>query len=79
MTSGFRIYSQKSLNLIPYNDITSDGYSFQIEMTSIFINTNLKSMEIPITFEERRLNSMQKLGTYFFNNLKQALSLKYFV
>ena len=23
-------------------------------MTSIFINTNLKSMEIPITFEERR-------------------------
>ena len=54
MTSGFRIYSEKSLNLIPYNNITSDGYSFQIEMTSIFINTNLKSMEIPITFEERR-------------------------
>lgn len=54
MTSGFRIYSEKSLNLIPYNNITSDGYSFQIEMTSIFINTNLKTMEIPITFEERR-------------------------
>ena len=54
MTSGFRIYSEKSLNLIPYNNITSDGYSFQIEMTSIFINTNLKMMEIPITFEERR-------------------------
>ncbi len=54
LTSGFRIYSQKSLNAIPYNDITSDGYSFQIEMTSLFINTSLNYIETPITFEERR-------------------------
>ena len=54
LTSGFRIYSQESLNAIPYNDITSDGYSFQIEMTSLFINTSLNYIETPITFEERR-------------------------
>ena len=54
LTSGFRIYSQESLNTIPYNDITSDGYSFQIEMTSLFINTSLNYIETPITFEERR-------------------------
>ena len=54
LTSGFRIYSQESLNTIPYNDITSDGYSFQIEMTSLLINTSLNYIETPITFEERR-------------------------
>ncbi len=54
LTSGFRVYSKQSLNIIPYNNINSDGYSFQIEMTFLFINTSLNYKEIPITFEERR-------------------------
>ncbi|MDC2977035.1 polyprenol monophosphomannose synthase [bacterium] len=54
MTSGFRVYSKKSLEKIDYSKTTSDGYSFQIEMTVRASRNNLEIKEIPITFSERR-------------------------
>tara|TARA_B100001029_G_C15017257_1_gene428169 strand:- start:403 stop:1119 length:717 start_codon:yes stop_codon:yes gene_type:complete len=55
LTSGFRIYTKESLNKINYKKIKSDGYSFQIEMTANAIFNNINIIEVPITFEERRL------------------------
>tara|TARA_A200000113_G_C8846905_1_gene348927 strand:+ start:73 stop:765 length:693 start_codon:yes stop_codon:yes gene_type:complete len=54
MTSGFRIYSRSGLEDISYNTTLSDGYSFQIEMTSRSEKKNLTIKEVPITFNERR-------------------------
>ena len=54
MTSGFRIYTLNALNEIDFKSTKSNGYAFQIEMTVLSLIANLKIVEIPITFNERR-------------------------
>lgn len=52
-TSGFRIYSAGLLKRIELGSITSEGYSFQIEMTRAARRVGAKIVEVPITFRER--------------------------
>jgi len=52
-TAGFRIYSAELLKKIPLQDIKSEGYSFQIEMTRAAKLAGAKIVEVPITFRER--------------------------
>lgn len=52
-TSGFRIYSASLLRRINLNQIRSEGYSFQIEMTRAAARVGAKIVEVPITFRER--------------------------
>lgn len=52
-TSGFRIYSAGLLKRIELGSITSEGYSFQIEMTRAARKVGAKIVEVPITFRER--------------------------
>ncbi len=52
-TAGFRIYSSELLRKIPLQEIKSEGYSFQIEMTRAAKLAGSKIVEVPITFRER--------------------------
>ena len=52
-TAGFRIYSSELLRKIPLQEIKSEGYSFQIEMTRAAKLAGAKIVEVPITFRER--------------------------
>lgn len=52
-TSGFRIYSAKLIRKIEFDSITSDGYSFQIEMTKVARTLGALIVEYPIVFKER--------------------------
>jgi dolichol-phosphate mannosyltransferase len=53
ITAGFRIYPVEVLKMIPFSEITSEGYCFQIEMTKLAVEKNIRINEIPITFVER--------------------------
>ena len=52
-TAGFRIYSADTLRNINLDEIKSEGYSFQIEMTRAAKKAGAKIIEVPITFRER--------------------------
>lgn len=52
-TAGFRIYSADLLRRIELDSISSEGYSFQIEMTRAVTKVNGIVAEIPICFRER--------------------------
>ena len=52
-TAGFRIYSAETLRKIKLEEIKSEGYSFQIEMTRAAKHVGAKIIEVPITFRER--------------------------
>ena len=52
-TAGFRIYSAETLRKIKLEEIKSEGYSFQIEMTRAAKRAGAKIIEVPITFRER--------------------------
>ncbi len=54
-TSGYRCWRREALALIPLDGITSEGYSFLVEMLFVAASRRLRIAEVPITFVERRL------------------------
>lgn len=53
LTSGFRIYSTDSLNLLDFGRIASEGYCFQIETAWQLERAGVHIQEVPIVFVER--------------------------
>lgn len=53
-TGGFKCFRREVLESIDLDTITSNGYSFQIEMTHRAWMTGFKITEVPFTFIERR-------------------------
>jgi dolichol-phosphate mannosyltransferase len=56
-TSGFRCWRKEALARIPLERITSDGYSFLVEVTFQAAAAGLRIAEVPIVFVERRQGS----------------------
>lgn len=52
-TSGFRAYRTHALRTLDLHSLTSEGYSFQIEMTRRIHRSGGRIVEAPITFVER--------------------------
>jgi len=52
-TAGFRAYRISALATQDLDDVRSEGYGFQIEMTRRFHRSGRRITEIPITFTER--------------------------
>ena len=73
MTSGFRIYSKECLEDINYFSTTSNGYSFQIEMTYLSYLKNKSIKEIPITFHERNLGDSKMSKAIVFEAIKYLI------
>ena len=53
ITGGFRIYPRQTLERIDLDQITSNGYCYQIEMAFAVKHLNQEIIEHPITFIER--------------------------
>ena len=54
VTAGFKIWHRSALDAIDLDAVYSSGYSFQVEMNYRALKQNLKIVEIPICFAERR-------------------------
>lgn len=52
-TGGFKVYRRAVLEAIDLNDVRSNGYAFQIEMSFRAWRKNFKIVEIPIVFVDR--------------------------
>jgi dolichol-phosphate mannosyltransferase len=52
-TGGYRAYRAATLREIGLNDVRSQGYCFQIELTLRTVRAGLSIAEVPITFTER--------------------------
>ena len=76
-TSGFRIYSKQVLEKIDYSKTTSNGYSFQIEMTLIAVDKGIDVIEVPITFLEREIGKSKMNYKIILEALKYLIVLKF--
>jgi dolichol-phosphate mannosyltransferase len=56
-TSGYRCWRREALAKIPLDAITSDGYSFLVEVTFQAARAGITIAEVPIVFVERRLGA----------------------
>jgi dolichol-phosphate mannosyltransferase len=54
-TGGFRLWRGEALARFPLERVKSDGYVFQVEMAYIAQRLGLRSVELPIHFEDRRI------------------------
>ena len=54
LTGGFKCFRRKVLEALPLDEIRSEGYSFQIELTYRAHQAGFRIVEIPIVFRERR-------------------------
>jgi dolichol-phosphate mannosyltransferase len=61
-TGGFKCFRRAVLESIDLDRITSNGYSFQIEMTHHAWLRGFRIAEVPITFEERRSGASKMSG-----------------
>lgn len=61
-TSGYRAYRADAVRRIGFAGIESTGYAFQIEMLRGAVREGLRIVEVPITFEDRRLGT-SKMST----------------
>ena len=52
-TSGFRCYTRDLLTSMNFDEIVSQGYSFQIEMVHRTLKLGYPIVEVPIRFEDR--------------------------
>lgn len=52
-TSGFKCFRRRALETIDLDEVRSNGYSFQIELTHKLWRQGMKILEIPIVFTDR--------------------------
>ena len=53
LTGGFKLYRRSALAALPLDQLTSDGYGFQIETTWQTVRQGYRVAEVPITFRDR--------------------------
>lgn len=62
-TSGFKCFRRSTIEAIDLSCITSDGYSFQIEMNYRCMEKGFRISEIPIIFIDRHAGSSKMSGS----------------
>ena len=55
LTGGFKLFRRRVLEAIPLDQVRSEGYAFQIEMTYRALTLGFRVVEVPIVFEDRRV------------------------
>ncbi len=55
MTAGFKLWRREALEGVHLDTISSNGYSFQVEMACVCEKLGYRLVEIPIHFEDRRI------------------------
>jgi len=61
ITAGFRVYTKKALQSVPWDKIKSNGYAWMEEVLFLCEQANLKIVEVPVVFEDRK-EGKSKLG-----------------
>ncbi|NQU99868.1 MAG: polyprenol monophosphomannose synthase [Parcubacteria group bacterium] len=77
LTSGFKCFRAKVLETINLDNVQSDGYAFQIELTYKAIQKGFKIKEIPITFSERKSGTSKFSKKIFFEAMSVVWKLKF--
>jgi dolichol-phosphate mannosyltransferase len=61
-TGGYRAFRRTTLERLPLDDVASQGYCFQIDMTRRVFAEDMSVVEVPITFVERERGQSKMSG-----------------
>jgi dolichol-phosphate mannosyltransferase len=77
LTAGFVCWRRAALEAIDLATITSNGYSFQIEMKYRALNKGLRLVETPIVFVDRRVGQSKMSRAIFLEALVKVWGLRF--
>ncbi len=77
VTAGFVCWRRAALEAIDLATITSNGYSFQIEMKYRAVNKQLRVVETPIVFIDRRVGQSKMSRAIFVEALVKVWALRF--
>lgn len=77
VTAGFVCWRRAALEAIDLATITSNGYSFQIEMKYRAVNQRLRVVETPIVFIDRRVGQSKMSRAIFVEALLKVWALRF--
>jgi dolichol-phosphate mannosyltransferase len=77
VTAGFVCWRRAALEAIDLPAITSNGYSFQIEMKYRAKQRGLRIVETPITFVDRRVGQSKMSRKIFAEALLKVWALRF--
>ncbi|MGL5853010.1 MAG: polyprenol monophosphomannose synthase [Phycicoccus sp.] len=70
-TAGFRVYRSAALHTMGLQDVASQGYCFQTDLTWRAVRAGLEVVEVPITFVERRLGASKMSPAVMTESLRR--------
>jgi dolichol-phosphate mannosyltransferase len=62
LTAGYRVYRDTALRRIGLENLQSQGYSFQVDLTVRALRAGLVVIELPITFVQRAIGTSKMSG-----------------
>lgn len=62
VTAGLRAYRSTVLTKLAFDDVASQGYCFQIDMTRRIVGLGYQLVEVPIVFRDRELGESKMSG-----------------
>ena len=68
-TGGYRVFRAKTLRELDLHEVASQGYCFQVDMARRVLASDLRVVEVPITFVEREYGTSKMSG----NIVREAL------
>jgi dolichol-phosphate mannosyltransferase len=77
LTSGYKAYSRRALQAIALEEIDSNGYSFQIEMTYRALRRGMTVKEVPIVFVDRALGRSKMSRKVFLEAVGMVWKLRF--
>ena len=77
VTAGFICWRRAALEAIDLSTVTSNGYSFQIEMKYRALRRNLRVVETPIVFVDRRVGQSKMSRAIFVEALLKVWGLRF--
>lgn len=76
LTGGYKCFRREVLEQIDLDDVKSNGYSFQIELTYRAFLKNFRIQEVPIVFEERAAGNSKMSREIFMEAIWMVWKLR---
>ncbi len=76
LTSGFKAFHRRALEAIDLDQVRSNGYSFQIEMTFRALQRGMRVAEVPIVFVDRRAGRSKMSRKIFLEAIAMVWKLR---
>ena len=77
LTSGYKAFSRRALEAIDLADVSSNGYSFQIEMTYRAALKGMRVTEVPIVFVDRTAGRSKMSRKIFVEAIGMVWKLRF--